>query len=600
MRIILHLCIYFIFPLMMCAQNLYTIKVVDALTMEPIKHCIITSDDSTESFLTNEDGIVAIKQNSGAAKKNYFYPGYEKMSVSVMDVMQTGIIALKKISTFATENGLIANEKKVLNRFKKCRNLLKKAKILHSKAYLVQTCYDNGEPIELNKYYYNSTVKGISVVENNLKAGQFAFTANPDKLFLTLSNTKIFIKGDVFSLNEIFPATPFAVDPDQLHNIFAFNRKSPSAEQSELHITFEPIVQSGSTCSGEIIMDKDSKPLNIKINVRNTLKFPFKPVKDSDSISNVNIDLSYIFNPDQKDIQLKLVELDYSFILHSKTEEGMINERKIRSQVVLHFYDFTHSFWISNLIYYFDEYDAGYRAATLIPYDSLFWANNNSLIWSESQLKQIRHFEEDGVMFNIGEGLKVGAHKPDSIIQNVINYIQIQTYRWQTELYYVPPTDIKYYSKFTFSFRQYFHYPERAITREKIYSYKPNINIPGNIYLDLNQYGDTIIPTSHLLFMPESSNYYADGSSQSFAYFNIFMDIKELRRRRLIEEMEKLNTVDAMRKYCIKHWPKIYKEMKKIEKETKHGSNLKALAKWNEYLAREIGKDNFAFFGVGK
>jgi hypothetical protein len=383
MRNLLHLCFCLHLTYIISGQNNLTVKVVDAITGDPIKHCIISSDDTKERFLTNEEGIATFKLSPDAVLQNYFYPGYERMSVQVTELVQSGIIALNKIPTKAADNNLMANEKKVLNRFTECRDLLKKAKIVHSKAYLVQSCFDQDEPIEILKYYYNSKLTGTRIVENDLKAGQFAFIADPDKIFLTLNNTKFFNETDWFTLKENFPATPFADLPNQLHKKFAFKRMSFSADKSDWHLTFEPFVQSGNSCSGEIFMDKDNKPQKIRLIARNTVNFPFEPIRDSDSISNVDFDLSYIFNPNQKDIQLELLELEYSFTIHSKTGTGIFTERNIRSKAVMHFYDFSQTFWIPNLIYNYPEMDAGYRTATLVPYDSVFWVRNNSMKWSE-------------------------------------------------------------------------------------------------------------------------------------------------------------------------------------------------------------------------
>lgn len=574
MKILLHVFLFCLVHFEGLAQSTQLIRVTDAVTKAPIRHCLVSLKSTQESFLTNDEGLVRVAYLTDSDTLLVHYPGYEYVRVPVKSALLSEEILLFRMPELQVPAKANPNEKIVLDKINKCRQYLRKAKSSFSKAYVDLTGFEDDIPNEILRFYYNAETNGTQLRSLEMKAGGFALTPIEDKQFQNFFTLYAFANINLLNTFDYFPITPFSDFSEKPTRLFIFKRNASFPDPDVMHITFEPFIDNGKVCSGEIWIDKNDKPLKIRIFARNVSNYPLKSGVPSESISEVDFDISYIFAPNLPNIRLQLIDFECSFSKTSGNNTDHNVSKRIKSSAVMHFFDFNQQFIIPNIVYLLPTLYYDYQKAILIPYDSLFWARTNAKEWTSDQLAIIKNFKENGTVINLGaQQIRTGYEDNSKLWELTANIEEKPLFVWRHNIKYVPKN------------------------REKS-KYKPNCCIPDYFYLDVNQYHDTISISNQLFFIEANKAYYPDGSNQSYAWLSIYMDILELRRQEILQELVKLKSSEAIIEQFYKKIKLVAKSMQNIQKETKNGTNLQALTRWNDYLIREIGKDNFNIYGV--
>jgi len=131
-------------------------------------------------------------------------------------------------------------------------------------------------------------------------------------------------------------------------------------------------------------------------------------------------------------------------------------------------------------------------------------------------------------------------------------------------------------------------------------SYQTDLyNIRVQLFLDINQIGDSIQHLSATVFDVFESFYHLPEQSYTNCFLNIYFDLCEIESQR----MEKTLT---SRQHTMAEIDAIYKQTvvdmnattSRYLKEVKLGENTKNLKKWNKIVDEFLGIDNVKLFGL--
>jgi KaiC/GvpD/RAD55 family RecA-like ATPase len=122
---------------------------------------------------------------------------------------------------------------------------------------------------------------------------------------------------------------------------------------------------------------------------------------------------------------------------------------------------------------------------------------------------------------------------------------------------------------------------------------KDNINICYMVDSYKGENGITKIVSRTLLDI-DSSQFSYERTKNKLVYFNIIFDIYEVYRQLAASRITENTTFDEAKLIYDDMYKGASSEVKKIEKETRDGSDYEGLVKWNNRIKAKLNIDNFA------
>ena len=220
---------------------------------------------------------------------------------------------------------------------------------------------------------------------------------------------------------------------------------------------------------------------------------------------------------------------------------------------------------------------------SVIPYNEVFWNNNNTLLLTERQKENLGFFAHKGYLINFRDG----------------NYGK--------DFLRLPKFDTTGFFEFYYSFWS----PVKRISlikrmpgNETYSQEKINQSIPNDLYLlkvqillDITQLDDSINCKSFSVFDAKQTFYHLPEEPYTKAFLNIYFDICEIERRKMEKELNSHS-------YTFSQADSIYRKTgQSIDnitgrylKEVKLGKEENALRKWNQYVLEKLDIDNLQMF----
>lgn len=306
---------------------------------------------------------------------------------------------------------------------------------------------------------------------------------------------------------------------------------------------------------------------------------PFDPILRYDTIKNFTINISNSFNP-QNDFLPDYTAFDYSFSYVSRRDTMVLlsgyknTVSNMNSKGIIYYYDYEKPFVLPYFEYELDYAD--YILMCLLPYNIVFWEENNIVLLTDNQKDK----------FSIGENVNI-----------IDNHSNVKDGKMYLKNYNTGNNDFGIFLMYSYDF---WNAEKRLLIDKLVVSDNlPNLypdqrcNLVVQIVLDVTEVGDSIVCKSWSVFDATQTVYLYDDTPDVESYFNIYFDICEIERRKMQKKLDE-------KKYTLQEIDAIYNSTKadigRISKqfylETERGHDEKGIRKWNKYVMENLGIDN--------
>lgn len=240
------------------------------------------------------------------------------------------------------------------------------------------------------------------------------------------------------------------------------------------------------------------------------------------------------------------------------------------SKALIENYDFNKTFALP-FFEYPESYLNDYRKVQAIPFNSFFWQNHNELSLN-NQLDSNERFFSLMRTKNISELYTERNKKSGYVFEQV----------------FVP------WSGKRVMFREF---DLDTDTLKK----KDSLHLKASIFIDINKYNDSIDVISSTILDPYESYFKLELDSIKNCFVNIYFDLMEIKRREMID---KINKTNKSPKKIQNIYSKPLQEIKDFEYEffesTEGGHNQIAMRTYNQQVRIKLGIDNIEIFQVYK
>jgi hypothetical protein len=562
--------------------------VKDSESKLPIPFCSIAIKGTAKGAITNEDGKYSISFNANNDIVIFSFIGYETISIEAAKLAPGNVVFLKKKDILLREITVYAENDFLYELMDKCGKQLNKHKTRHeAKTYLGLETQAKEQPVELLECYYNGYLNGTSIEKLSFKNGRTGQAEMDNRYFLTLNSSKAISSLEITRKNEDYPSNPFQCSKREMKKEYYLSLEY--SDDKVYAITFRPSSNNHMNFSGEVWIDTESfTPLKINLRAENTSKHPFLPLVSIDTLSDVSINVSFNYKQDGKIPLLSHINFDYRLTYHSVRDSvnslvESILDREIITKGVMYFYDYDNPFILPFFDYDTDFDD--YRKMSVIPYNEVFWDNNNTLLLTEKQKENLGFFADEGQLINYREG---------NYGKNFLVIPSIDTAKF-----------FEYYYCFWSPGKRILL--NKELLQNKVYSQdKINHSIQSDLYnlkvqilLDITQLKDSLNFRSFTVFDAKQTFYHIPEDNFTNAFLNIYFDLCEIERRKFEKELYGYaKNVSIVQKMYDDMLLKQEKLKQQYLKDVERGSNEKEMIRWNSYVFENLGIDNLKLYNI--
>jgi len=577
------LLLLFSLPVLLFAQ---TGRVVDSKSGQPLPYASIGLKGSAYGTISNEDGFFRINFGEKGDTLVFSFLGYESMEIVFEDLPD--VVKLTRKSLELTTFTVSADSDPYFDILAKCRKELKKNTRHKCRAYLEMHTDVLNTPGEVIEMYYNADVRSANLYSLVYKSGRQGLAKIDNSYFLSLSTTGIFQRFKPVEGDYNMPTNPLELSKGKMKKTYRLSLLSSGDDDPYFHILFEPRADPQKTFSGEIWVDKETyRPIEIKLHIESALVKPFVPIFPSDSLVDIEMNITQRFESFQGDLVPSLLRFDYAFdsyIPIDKTKPiGKSNLKKIkpvRSDGILYYYKYGKPF-INPVFEYNGELN-DYQKIQNTPYHQAFWDLSSALVQSERMEESLAFFEKHGLLNN-------HSSQVDDFLFDGMGSNMDHTNPFWSDIFRL---------RFDEDFKK--NLEAQQIDSRYVVPDRARYELDVEIFLDIVQTEDTLVYYTETVFDIFQSFYNLPSDSLTNPFVNIYFDLAEIERREMIEKIEALHELspEAILSIHEKGMEKLKSEWEVYLDQTGSGSSYGELLKYNELVKEELGIDNFEIFHV--
>lgn len=586
MQLKFRICFFFILiHTLGISQTIIHGVVKDPENKEALSFCPFIVKGTQKSGLSNEDGEFTAIVRSENDTLVFSYINYYTAHVPVRSLLLNNTILLKRKTNLLKEVVVYAKNDRLYKILDKCRKTLLKGPEYVSKAYLEVETERDGSPVNMLETYYNATTKTCNFKELKIKNGRAGLAQTEDLgYFVSDDASKAISMFSLIDRTDYFPGAPFHLALSRLKKIYELQIISET-DESYL-ISFKPKKEKEEYFKGEVWIDKASLAL-LKINLicKNTERHPFVPFKGG-KISNFSMYISQTFTEYKDHKVLSLIKFAYAQDYSNNKPEARINNgtdltTRFNTECLMYLYDHEKPFTLP--FFNYDDKMSDYRKICFLPFNKVFWNQNEGLLKTEKQNQKLEFFNKNGFLFN--HNFKFGAGSGEKARFSNKEFFEDNYEVWadSTRLFYK------------------FKEPAQKLPSDFVsvpgMIQKDPVKLKAQIYLDLNLAGDSIQHYSITVFDVFETYYQLQKDDNSDCFINLFFDIAEIERRKMEQSMKAFpNNLDKITVLYNQTMKDLEAQTYKFTKETEYGRNADKMLKWNSFVKENLGIDNLEIF----
>lgn len=581
---------YFLSIFIILATGLYSqtrieILIKDSKSKEPLAFCNVAVESTNRGGITNADGVIQLTVETLKDIVVISYLGYKSKSLVAGQLISKREVLLEKNVFAIQEVNVVSDDSYLYDIVSKCRKtILKNNYKSNSKVYYGLETESKGQPIELLECYYNADINGTNIDELYFKNGRVALSTMDDNYFLSRGSSNAILQIDISHDNGNFPAIPLQMNLRKMKKWFKIELMYMDKEVYQLK--FSPRDTNNECFSGEMWIERNSFDiLKINYKINQTRIHPFLPMFPMDSISDISFSISNTFKQEGEHKVLDYINFEYQLTYKSVRDTPQIlnHSNKIRpitTKGVIFFYDYNKPF----ILPYFD-YDNNlddYRRLSIIPYNEIFWRDNNQFVLTVKQKENLGFIAHNGQLINFNsfsftDGFEINRGRDKGASNFYSDYYSFWSAKKRINISREQNENTKTYSK--------------DIINKSIQSDLYQLEV--QILLDITKIGDSLHCQSYTVFDSFKTFYHLPQQSYTRIFLNIYFDLCEIERRKMQKQLDSKQLskkeIDVIYNTSLK---KIETTTQQYFKEVKLGENYISLKKWNKYVFEQLKIDN--------
>lgn len=553
-------------------------RVLDIKTKAPVPYANIYNKTLQKGTISNNNGYFRIEAKSIKDSISITFIGYVDHVLNLREdngfytvlleentQLLSEVVVTPHLNSYLFE--LVANCKKRPSKAQKS-----------AKAYYELKTYRDSAQVELVEGFYNLDIQGYELSDLQLKAGRLAMQPYGDRYFASLESSLAISKSKLLEGNKNYPTSPLELTKRaMLKNYYLFlSKKYLDQEADSIYVVdFEPIKNNGQFYEGTLWINK-SKLHILKINLRcaECRQYPFLPMFQTDSISNVSMNISKTFTEIDGDIFFNHV--DFNYVVKYKSRPGKAEGQvyTVKTNAILYAYDFHHLFDLPKIEFTTENFQGrDYRLISAMPYNDFFWKNNDEYRLNERKNQNESYFDSPMSMTNKNVFRPNSKFKQTGLLEHPFVLWTQKRVRFREVMEDTTRTD-----------------PAGSFTSDK---YK----LAVKILTDINTYRDSTDIQTATIFDPYESYFYLSMDAKALCFINLYFDFCEIERRKLELELKAVRHDPAKLKVVQTAFDLDFEIRKKaFLKEVERGTKEIAVLKWNKYIREELGIDNVLIF----
>jgi|GEM_PF-2973198 len=568
--------------------------IYDSMSNEPLPYCTIRIyGTKAHSTITNEDGKFAVDSVFSKDSLEVRHLGFKtkKTVLSYFEnesklKLETDVAVLEEVVLTAGQDKVYPYKLlgKIIEVYRKSKNTSV------SKAFLTMISSTRNIPIEHVEGFYNSEqnlAKGI--LDLRVKSGRFG--QNRSFPFYSLDNTKILSDFQLFGdSKQILPDYPGNLSFNAIERIYHVKIDDCiTCSQEEVSISFSPKVANGRLFNGKMLIDPELLMIKkIELSAVDPITNALASINPDVVLTPKEIQLNIVFNPMEPE-KIQYLELNFQMGYRSKNVSEIIDSRTF-----LYFFDYDAFFedpYFTKAIPFNNDYDK----MIALQASNDFWETNYQFPKSINENRSMDFMKKNGFLINFNNYIPLDDLKFTR--PTVLSWLQGRRLNWghlhdlaseekgKGTLGNTPGANITTGIAYDSPFQQMQSKPSQKD--------KDNINICYMVDSYKGENGITKIVSRTLLDI-DSSQFSYERTKNKLVYFNIIFDIYEVYRQLAASRITENTTFDEAKLIYDDMYKGASSEVKKIEKETRDGSDYEGLVKWNNRIKAKLNIDNFA------
>ncbi|MBU2905614.1 carboxypeptidase-like regulatory domain-containing protein [Arenibacter algicola] len=568
--------------------------IYDGMSDDPLPYCTIRIyGTKAHSTITNEDGKFAVDSIFSKDSIEVRHLGFKTIKTVVSYFEKEFKLKLEMDVSVLDEVVLTAGKDEVYP-YKLLARIIevyrKSTNTTVSKAFLTMISSTRNIPIEHVEGFYNGEQNlAEGILDLRVKSGRFG--QNRSFPFYSLDNTKILSDFQLFGASkQILPDYPGNLSFNAIERIYDVKIDDCiSCSKEEVSISFSPKVANGRLFNGKMLVDPELLMIKkIELLAVDPITNALASINPDVVLTPKEIQLAIVFNPIDPE-KIQYVELNFQMGYRSNYVSEIIDSRTF-----LYFFDYDTFFedpYFTKTIPFNNDYD---KMIALQASDD-FWETNYQFPKSINENKSMDFMKKNGFLINFNNYIPLDDLKFTR--PTVLSWLQGRRLNWghlhslTTEEY---ESDTMGYNR---GLRELtgkaYDTPFQHLQTKTFRNDKDNINICYMVDSYKGENGITKIVSRTLLDI-DSSQFSYERTKNKLVYFNIIFDIYEVYRQLAASRITENTTFDKAKLIYDEMYKGASTEVKKMEKETRNGSDYEGLVKWNNRIKTKLNIDNFA------
>jgi hypothetical protein len=561
MRHLIILCIGLAFFECAFAQHLIKGTVLDT-HHKPLPYCSIQLKGTHTGCISNEDGVFVLKYTAIGDSLLFSYLAFKPLALTVAQLIKNPQAILEPDVYELGLTEIKPNDEELYILLSQCRRLALAGAETTSKAWFSLESANGGNPIEVIESYHNAQLANNQLNNLSLKCGRIGHDTSQYFAFVSLNPSRLLTSYKVFYQTSYrLPINPLQLGLNQLKKQYSIVLISRSGENGSIyHIRLLPKRKGKAKFSADVWVDKQSLQLkHLSIKASNLTRHPFVPIQPTHRIDSVNMRLVYHFKDEGGKPFLEYIDLNYSM-----RYTDAFTSQTITSNGVVYLYAYSAAFEPPIMELPPDISD--YEAILSYPYNKLFWQRNETVELSSKKKSYLNYFLTHGMLFNFESlGKAKLFSSPSKALWSATNRLTLD--------------DLKTYK------------PNYATNTKKqgfVFDNKyaaTLFNLSGQLFMDPNSYPDTLDLLTATVIDLDKSFYNAPKHELSQAFVNIYFDLIEVQRRKLVDQLRSQSLApSAIHELYRTSNLQIQQTLKRYLNEVERGRNLSSMKKWNQVV----------------
>jgi len=529
----------------------------------------VVNMNNARGTISNLNGKVVLNNGEPSDTLHISFIGYEPLYITIEEAVFKRIIYLKLNSAQLGTVEFIADNQFLYKLIYDCR-LKNKAEEKQAKSYFTLRSEVEGQPVEYIESYFNGKYAGYNLRELYLKNGRLHIQPKGEQYFVSTEVTRAIIRHGIPDGGEYFPISPLELRKSKFKKAYDLRLKSRYWEDNvRMYVVdFKPKEGYSKHFSGTIWIDSTRLMIHrISLVAKNPGTHPFLPLWRGDSIAEINLELNKEFKQIGEYQYTERIDFKYDLLYKNRNDQLY----SVKSHAVIYAFDYDSTFTLP----YFEHTmssNLDYLQIHAVPYNDFFWEHPPN--FSLPDLLENDVFQKNG-----GNLISGRAVFGTNLMNN--GFFEHPYKQWSAKRIFLRSD------------------PRLSANTNTIQAVAANYDLEMQVYLDMNRNEDSLHVLSSTIFDPFKSYYYGEISSRTNCFVNIYFDLVEIERRKMMDEIKASGRTETeVGKIYNETIDRIGELKKQYLNEVNMGFNDKALIKWNDHVKEQLHVNNMEVFNL--